>query len=422
MLAPLRAGCTTVAVALLSLGLLAGPQRAATQTECGDWLCEGHHAGGGQRPSPPPLWATHRANESEAEYCDIPVLVSGSNRSAEWLRSLAWAERPFVVRGGVDLEPTLRAWAKPKILQLARRIQLKANWGRSDTIARNAGEGPNNGTMEEFLAEYMHRGEGEEGEGLLDRPYVFQKFGGKGFELPPELRWLPWRTSFFMVGAEGSGVGWHRHHAAAQLPVFGRKRWLLLPPSAPPAGGGIGFWPLFEWLRIVLPTVAGTDRAPLECIARPGDTVYVPENWYHAVVNAGGDSVAVSLQHDRRHTQATKQLVATAMDRASPAAAKIEALRGLLEIEPADIDSRYSLSALLLQNGGTQDVPAAVAELDRIVNDDHFHFNAMFLLFGALGGTQRPGASKAPGPAGADGALAPALLERLRRFEPGRNR
>ena len=110
------------------------------------------------------------------------------------------------------------------------------------------------------------------------------------------------------------------------------------------------------------------------------------------------------------------------MDRASPAAAKIEALRGLLEIEPADIDSRYSLSALLLQSGGTQDVPAAVAELDRIVHDDHFHVNAMFLLFGVLGGTEGPGASKGAGPTGADGASAPALLERLRRFEPGRNR
>ena len=220
-------------------------------------------------------------------------------------------------------------------------------------------------------------------------------------------------------------MGWHRHHAAAQLPVFGRKRWLLLPPSMPPAGGGIGFWPLFEWLRTVLPTLAATGRAPLECITRPGDTVYVPENWYHAVVNAGGDSVAVSLQHDERHAAATKELAATAMERASPPAAKVEALRGLLALEPNDADSRYSLAALLLRGGAARDVPAAVAELERIVRDDPFHVNAMHLLFGALGGVGNnpegagggPGA-RGGGSSGGGGDSAPPLLERLRRFEP----
>lgn len=375
------------AAVVIHFARASGTEAAVSEGDCGGWLCAG------QGQSPPP-WALRRAGEG-ADYCDIDVLTSGANQSSEWYQSLAWSERPFVVRGGVDLNSTRTAWAKPKIEQLAHRIQLKANWGHSDSIPLNAGEGPNGSKMLDFLAEHMNPlSKSREPEELLDRPYVFQKFGGTGFELPTELRWLPWRTSFFMVGAEGSGVGWHRHHAAAQLPVYGHKRWLLLPPSRPPGGGAIGFWPLFEWMRIVLPTVKDTARAPQECIVRPGDTVYVPENWYHAVVNAGGDSIAVSLQHDRRHARANNEMVEQAMSDSSSPAVRVEALRGLLKLEPADVDSRYSLAALLLREGATADVPEAVKHLDKIVQQDPWHVNAMYLWFGALGGSNETTAKR----------------------------
>ena len=42
------------------------------------------------------------------------------------------------------------------------------------------------------------------------------------------------------------------------------------------------------------PTLAPGER-PLECVQGPGDVVYVPAGWYHAVVNLA-DSLAVSVQ------------------------------------------------------------------------------------------------------------------------------
>jgi len=98
-----------------------------------------------------------------------------------------------------------------------------------------------------------------------------------------------------MLGAAGSAVGWHRHGAAAQMTVHGWKRWLLYPLGTyPPGDGPGGGFSITDWLQVVYPTLQG-EHAPLECIQRPGDTVYVPSGWYHAVANLA-DAVAVTIQ------------------------------------------------------------------------------------------------------------------------------
>ena len=39
-----------------------------------------------------------------------------------------------------------------------------------------------------------------------------------------------------------------------------------------------------EWFANILPTLA-SEKKPLECIMRTGDTIFVPSGWWHAVIN-----------------------------------------------------------------------------------------------------------------------------------------
>jgi len=94
----------------------------------------------------------------------------------------------------------------------------------------------------------------------------------------------------FMMGPEGSGAPMHMHVAAFNAALVGRKRWFFSPPAH-------NFWsrkPVSEWLAHDYPaTPAG---APLfECTQHPGDIMYVPNLWSHAVVNLE-DAVAVATE------------------------------------------------------------------------------------------------------------------------------
>jgi tetratricopeptide (TPR) repeat protein len=209
----------------------------------------------------------------------------------------------------------------------------------------------------------------------LESPYVFQRFPGSNFKLPAVLQWLPWSDSFFFLGAEGSGVSWHRHNAAVQEGVYGWKRWLLLPPSRPPAGGGIGFWSILEWVKVVLPTLQGASR-PLECIVGPGDLIYVPENWFHAILNVRGDSVSVSLQASKSVTEHKKLFDAMLTERDVPR--RISLLQNIVSLTPQDSDTHFSLARLYLQSG---DLHNALASFKAIIRQDPFRIDAMYKVF-----------------------------------------
>eukprot|EP00434_Breviolum_minutum_P004550 symbB.v1.2.004013.t1/scaffold225.1/size261367/14 len=79
------------------------------------------------------------------------------------------------------------------------------------------------------------------------------------------------------------------------MTVHGRKRWFLYPPGQyPPGDGPGGGFSLSDWIQLVYPSLED-DQRPLECIVEAGDVVYVPDGWYHAVVNLA-DTVGVSIQ------------------------------------------------------------------------------------------------------------------------------
>lgn len=92
----------------------------------------------------------------------------------------------------------------------------------------------------------------------------------------------------FMIGPEGSGSPVHFHIDAVNIAIVGRKRWFLFPP-------GERLWcvkPAATWM---FEDYRHLPNPPIEILQEPGDIVYVPADWGHAVVNLE-DSVAVAFE------------------------------------------------------------------------------------------------------------------------------
>eukprot|EP00927_Polykrikos_kofoidii_P041548 TRINITY_DN35420_c0_g1_i1.p1 TRINITY_DN35420_c0_g1~~TRINITY_DN35420_c0_g1_i1.p1 ORF type:complete len:867 (-),score=124.46 TRINITY_DN35420_c0_g1_i1:412-2691(-) len=136
-------------------------------------------------------------------------------------------------------------------------------------------------------------------------------FDEDAFDLSSEARtWFPYSTHrFVIIGGARCGACVHQDPKASGAwnhVLFGRKRWCFFPPDVPPSalwdgvcfpsdeGGnkadaaeGYRCCPSSYWWLDAFPRLR--DRASelgmLEVIQRPGDTLYVPPGWWHAVFN-----------------------------------------------------------------------------------------------------------------------------------------
>lgn len=111
----------------------------------------------------------------------------------------------------------------------------------------------------------------------------------------PDYRWL-------LIGNRRSGSKWHVDPNATHAwnaVISGRKRWMFTPPNKPPPGvnnspdGSEVIQPvcLLEWYinyhQFASPHI-------LEGTCNAGELVFVPSQWWHAVLNLDNDTVAVT--------------------------------------------------------------------------------------------------------------------------------
>ena len=90
------------------------------------------------------------------------------------------------------------------------------------------------------------------------------------------------QNAYFMLGWNNSGLSFHGHEEAFNALVLGKKKWMLVDPAKNPNFPDLA--DKMDWLQRVLPTLSANER-PLECEQNPGDVIFVPENWGHAVWN-----------------------------------------------------------------------------------------------------------------------------------------
>ncbi len=135
--------------------------------------------------------------------------------------------------------------------------------------------------------------------------YQIPKFCGRDdlFELVGEARRPPYQ--WFLLGPQRSGTCVHVDPlgtAAWNTLLAGRKRWVLFEPgtSKKVATGSQLVKPgeddeAINYFVDILPRIRQTypHARRSEVVQRPGDTLYVPAGWWHAVLNLD-DTVAVT--------------------------------------------------------------------------------------------------------------------------------
>lgn len=107
------------------------------------------------------------------------------------------------------------------------------------------------------------------------------------------------RHAILAIDGAGSSHAFHRHAAVWQTQVSGRKAWWMMPPTVPSVDGQYKKPPLVDGKVYGNPNACEMllRRSPPAgaqmCVMEPGDTVVLPENWWHAT--CGLDVITASI-------------------------------------------------------------------------------------------------------------------------------
>ncbi|XP_042017280.1 F-box protein At5g06550-like [Salvia splendens] len=113
----------------------------------------------------------------------------------------------------------------------------------------------------------------------------------------PDYRWI-------IIGPAGSGSSFHidpNSTSAWNAVVRGSKKWVLFPPDVVPPGvhpspdGAEVACPvsIIEWFMNFYSAMKSWEKSPIECICKAGEVIFVPNGWWHLVINLE-DSVAIT--------------------------------------------------------------------------------------------------------------------------------
>jgi hypothetical protein len=124
---------------------------------------------------------------------------------------------------------------------------------------------------------------------------LFQYLGDSG---RPDHTWL-------IMGPKRSGSAFHMDPNATHAwnaTIVGKKRWIFYPPGVTPPGvfpskgGDSVVMPISigEWLLNYYNQQHVLNRTAFECTVEPGDVVFVPHGWWHAVFNLSEVNIAIT--------------------------------------------------------------------------------------------------------------------------------
>jgi hypothetical protein len=175
------------------------------------------------------------------------------------------------------------------------------------------------------------------------------------------------RMDIFEMAADGTTISWKSGGAAWLELYYGMKLWTLYDNRwTHIPGGARKDWTHSEWLRHIMPALPYSCR-PAVCSQRPGDILYIPDGWWHAVSNVGmsisvgAQAVTVNSAIDVvRARQKSASLAKQLNDSVSsirfgnkvPVAEKaVSVAKAHLETWPATPDLQYAVGSFLLATG-----------------------------------------------------------------------
>lgn len=212
--------------------------------------------------------------------------------------------KPVLICDGLDTWPALKKWDREFLCNIAGDVEFAV------------------GPVEMKLRDYFLYADSVKEERPL---YLFDpKFGEKvpalveDYEIPiyfkedlfsllgkerPDYRWL-------IVGPARSGSSFHidpNSTSAWNAVVRGSKKWILFPPDVVPPGvhpspdGAEVASPvsIMEWFMNFYGETKKWKKRPVECICRAGEVIFVPNGWWHLVINLE-DSIAITQNYVSR--------------------------------------------------------------------------------------------------------------------------
>ncbi|KAK4749244.1 hypothetical protein SAY87_026693 [Trapa incisa] len=222
----------------------------------------------------------------------------------EFINSFEEPNKPVLLEGCMDGWPALEKWSKEYLIDLCGDAQFAV------------------GPVEMRLKDYFWYSD----QAKEERPlYLFDpKFAekvpvlGLEYEVPvyfredlfgalgnerPDYRWI-------IMGPGGSGSSFHidpNSTSAWNAVIKGSKKWILFPPDVIPPGvhpspdGAEVACPvsIMEWFMNFYDATKSWKKRPIECICKTGEVIFVPNGWWHLVINLE-ESIAITQNYVSR--------------------------------------------------------------------------------------------------------------------------
>jgi len=150
---------------------------------------------------------------------------------------------------------------------------------------------------------------------------------------------------------------------------------------------------MLDWMREVYPGLQ-TGEAPLECIQKPGDVIYVPKYWYHATINlaestavTGGPPAQVAASAVGKHEASALLELVFRLHRDPRRDNKelVRNLKRLIKMEPRNLFHKVMLAQVFTQLDN-RDAAKAIKLLQHVSKKDPFFVEPQYLLARLFGG------------------------------------
>ncbi|KAJ4978442.1 hypothetical protein NE237_009222 [Protea cynaroides] len=222
----------------------------------------------------------------------------------EFVLNFEEPNKPVLLEGCLENWAALEKWDKEYLIRVCRDVRFSV--------------GPVEMKLEEYFT-YADRVREERPLYLFD-PKFAEKVPtlGSDYEIPvyfredlfsvlgderPDYRWV-------IIGPAGSGSSFHidpNSTSAWNAVIKGSKKWVLFPPDVVPPGvhpspdGAEVACPvsIIEWFMNFYGATRNWRKRPIECVCKAGEVIFVPNGWWHLVINLE-ESIAITQNYVSR--------------------------------------------------------------------------------------------------------------------------
>lgn len=244
--------------------------------------------------------------EMKPEWLERDNIVRKKGISVEeFVMNFEEVNKPVLLEGCIDNWDALRKWDRDYLMKLCGddvkfavgpvEMKLGEYFGYSDQVRE---ERPLYLFDPKFAEKVPTLGS------EYEVPVYFREdlFGVLGNERP-DYRWI-------IIGPAGSGSSFHvdpNSTSAWNAVIKGSKKWILFPPDVIPPGvhpspdGAEVASPvsIMEWFMNFYGATKNWKKKPIECICKAGEVMFVPNGWWHLVINLE-ESIAITQNYVSR--------------------------------------------------------------------------------------------------------------------------